>query len=134
MPWQLRKLTAKDIASIHLGKRRAYRLTRGENSVVFTGTLLAHYHENLSQEEKEAQVSNYLDVIALFKTEKQQYFLYYEVSFNGIHKLRGQQSFVTILKSLDDFEPFLDKMKYTNGNSFKTIVLSEARIYDTESR
>lgn len=133
MSWFQRKLTEKDLASIHLGKPKAYKLPRGSGYVLFTGCLLALYREEFTDEERESSVSNYLDVLALFKTEKQQYFVYYEVKFTGEQYKRGHQSFMTILQNLDEFEVFLNRMTYSNSASFKSILLSEARIYDDSS-
>ncbi len=133
MSWFKRKLTEKDLASIHLGKQKTYKLPRGNGSVLFTGVLLALYREEFTDEERESSVSNYLDVLALFKTEKQQYFVYYEVKFTGEQYKRGHQSFVTILQGLEEFEVFLNRMTYSNSTSFRSILMSEARIYDGDS-
>lgn len=97
---------------------------------MFSGALLAFYREELTAEERESSVNNYLDVLALFKTEKQQYFVYYEVEFTGERYKLGRQQFVALLKSMEEVETFLNKMSYSNSSSFRSIILSEAKIYD----
>ncbi|WP_460033822.1 hypothetical protein [Megalodesulfovibrio paquesii] len=130
MAWFSRRLTEKDIAPIHLGKMKAYKLPRGRGDILFTGALLALYKEELTTEERESSVNNFLDVLALFKTEKQQYFLYYEVKFTGEQYKLGRQQYAALLKSMQEVEQFLNKMSYSNSSSFRSIVLSEAKIYD----
>lgn len=97
---------------------------------MFSGALLAFYREELTAEERESSVNNYLDVLALFKTEKQQYLVYYEVEFTGERYKLGRQQFVALLKSMEEVETFLNKMSYSNSSSFRSIILSEAKIYD----
>ncbi|AGW14867.1 hypothetical protein DGI_3154 [Megalodesulfovibrio gigas DSM 1382 = ATCC 19364] len=130
MAWFSRRLTEKDIASIHLGKKKSYKLPRGSGAILFAGALLAFYREELTPEERESSVTNYLDVLALFKTEKQHYFVYYEVEFTGEQYKLGRQRFVALLKSMAEVENFLNKMSYSNSSSFRSIILSEAKIYD----
>ncbi|GAB7082263.1 hypothetical protein JCM14635_39380 [Megalodesulfovibrio paquesii] len=109
---------------------KAYKLPRGRGDILFTGALLALYKEELTTEERESSVNNFLDVLALFKTEKQQYFLYYEVKFTGEQYKLGRQQYAALLKSMQEVEQFLNKMSYSNSSSFRSIVLSEAKIYD----
>lgn len=129
-----RTLAPKDITAAVIGKRRRYKLPRGEHVISFTGTLLAFYREALTEQDHHCLVSNYLDVLALFKTEKGQYFIYYEVLFHDPAFDEERRCFVKVLKELEELSGFLDRMNYANLPSFRGIVLSDAWTHDAGTR
>ncbi|MFW5735158.1 MAG: hypothetical protein ACOCWR_08870 [Oceanidesulfovibrio sp.] len=122
-----RTLTHADISSKHLGKTRRYRLPRDDFYTAFKGKLITFYREGLTGVDRERFVSNYLDSMAIFRTEKGQYLVYYTVEFIGNEYSSGRRSFIKVLESLDKLEDFVDRMEYNNNKLFKPIILSELR-------
>ncbi len=122
-----RTLTQEDISSKHLGKKRRYRLPRDDFYTSFKGTLITFYREGLTGVDKERFVSNYVDSMAIFRTEKGQYLVYYIVEFIGNDYNSGRRSFIKVLGSLEKLELFVNRMEYNNNTLFKPIILSELR-------
>lgn len=122
-----RTLTHEDISSKHLGKMRRYRLPREGFFTSFKGTLITFYHEGLTGVDKERFVSNFVDSMAIFRTEKGQYIVYYIVEFIGNEYNSGRRTFIKVLDSPEKLENFVDRMEYNNNTLFKPIILSELR-------
>ncbi|QJT08902.1 hypothetical protein [Oceanidesulfovibrio marinus] len=122
-----RTLSADDIASKHIGKQRRYRLARDDFFTSFKGTLLTFYREGLTGSDRERFVSNYVDSMAIFRTEKGQYLVYYIVEFIGNEYSSGRRTFIKVLDSPEMLKQFVDRMEYNNNKLFKPIILSELR-------
>lgn len=123
-----RTLTEKDFATNLIGKSKRYRLARDEVSTSFRGRLLAFYSEG--GETPEHVIATHVDTIALFKTEKNTYVVYYHIKYVDNDRGERRGTFIHSENSLDAVETFLNKMHYRNVKSFAPIILSEARKYD----
>lgn len=123
-------LTENDLATNRIGKLRSYRLSRGDLMTSFRGRLLSFYREGMEPEVRNKFVSSYIDTIAIFRTDKDKYVVYYILQYVGNDYEQGQRAFLNSAESMDHIETFLSKMNYQNVKSFASIILSEARRMD----
>lgn len=122
--------TETDIASNKLGKMKRYTLPRAQLSINFKGKLLSFYREDAENSGQITYMATYVDTIALFKTEKEQYLVYYQLNNVEDNPPTNRKSHVKVLSSLAEVESFLQRMQYANKNSYHSIILSDARKFD----
>ncbi|MEF3698474.1 hypothetical protein [Desulfolutivibrio sp.] len=121
-----RTLTEKSLSPKLVGKMRRYHLTRGEGVLSFQGELLA-YHRHVDQEDAPDYPGvSHLITLALFRTKKGRFVVYYIVEYPDNEHLFGQHQYVTHLPEFADVTRFVAAMAYINVEPFRTKVISEA--------
>jgi len=121
-----RSLTEKSLSPKLVGKMRRYRLTRGEGVLSFQGELLA-YHRHADQEDApEYPGVSHLLTLALFRTKKGRFVIYYIVDYPDNEHLCGQHQYVTHLPDFSDVSRFVGSMAYINAQPFCTKVIADA--------
>jgi len=121
-----RTLTEKSLSPKLVGKMRRYRLTRGEGVLSFQGELLA-YHRHAEQEDAPGYPGvSHLITLAIFRTRKGRFVVYYIVEYPDNEHLFGQHQYVTHLPEFGDVTRFVAAMAYINVEPFRTKVISEA--------
>ncbi len=125
MPF-LRPLTEKCLAPKHLGKVRRYRLSRGDGALVFTGALLSYHHHADEKDAPEYPGVCHLATLALFRTRKGRFLVYYIVDYPEDEHISGRHQYVRLLPEFSDVERFVSAMAYVNVEGFRAKVLKEA--------
>ncbi len=119
-------LTEKSFSPKLVGKIRRYRLTRGEGVLSFQGELLA-YHRHADQEDAPDYPGvSHLLTLALFRTKKGRFVVYYIVDYPDNEHLFGQHQYATHLPEFADVARFVAAMAYINAESFRSKVIADA--------
>ncbi|QLA14961.1 hypothetical protein [Desulfolutivibrio sulfoxidireducens] len=122
----MRTLTEKCLAPKYLGKTRRYRLTRGDGGLVFTGTLLSYHNHADEKDAPEYPGVCHMVTLALFRTRKGRFLVYYLVDYPEDEHISGQHQYVRVLPDFAAVERFVGAMTYVNVAGFRTKVLGEA--------
>ena len=119
--------TEKTLSRKLLGKERHFRLTRGNGVLSLTGELVA-YHRHADQEDApEYPGICHLLVLALFRTRKGRFVVYYIVDYTEDEHISGEHQYVTLLSDFSEVARFVAAMSYVNAPDFREKVLSDAQ-------
>lgn len=121
-----RSLTEKSLSPKLVGKMRRYRLSRGEGVLSFQGELLAYHRHADQQDAPEYPGVSHLLTLALFRTKKGRFVIYYIVDYPDNEHLFGQHQYVTHLPEFADVSRFVGSMAYINAEPFRTKVIADA--------
>jgi hypothetical protein len=122
-----RTLTEKSLSPKLVGKMRRFRLTRGDGAVAFTGELLACRRHADQEDAPEYPGICHLLVLALFRTRKGRFVVYYIVDYTEDEHISGEHQYVTLLSDFSEVARFVAAMSYVNAPDFREKVLSDAQ-------
>lgn len=119
--------TEKTLSRKLLGKERHFRLTRGNGVLSLTGELVA-YHRHADQEDApEYPGVCHLIILALFRTRKGRFVVYYIVDYPEDEHISGEHQYVTLLSGFEEVVRFVSAMSYVNAEPFREKILSDAK-------
>ena len=126
----LRTLGIEDISAARLGRTRRYRFRRGTTAIRLTGKLLAFYYERSDESGPPCYNCTYVDTVALFRTRRGRYVVYYILHHLECDDMDGLYEYVKVVEDFPALELFVSQMHYANSAHFHPELIKEAARQD----
>lgn len=107
------------------GKRRRFRLPRGEGSLVFRGRLLAVFRHEDFAEGLCPPAAGLVETLAVFRTRSGRLLVYYVVVYPELEQHGPRQEYVRLCRDVVAVRQFLAAMAYPNAWRFRERIVAE---------